>query len=106
MIVTMVSGQLPEARNADIEAAFKQLISHGLPAGLVESFLLHGEANTWRIATVWASQEALDEMRRSTDVPGAIRVFRSVGVEPDVAFFETLQHVTDDGDQTRARSAG
>ena len=94
LVMTWVAGRVPANQDADLEEAYRKLTADELPPGAVESFLLRGESGEWRIATVWVSREALHEMRRATEVPGAIRVFRSVGVEPTVTIFDTAAHIT------------
>lgn len=64
MFVTTVEGVVEAAREADLLSAWEDM-SSSLPAGFIESFLLHGEDETWRIVTVWESKEAVMALRAS-----------------------------------------
>jgi quinol monooxygenase YgiN len=88
MVVTMVEGHVDQDREGDLLAAFSAA-GESLPSAIVESFLLKAEdSNAWRIVSVWRSREELDSYRASVETPGAIRIFRSVGVEPFVKVFD------------------
>jgi heme-degrading monooxygenase HmoA len=64
MFVTTVEGAVEAAREANLRSAWEDM-SAGLPAGFIESFLLHSEDETWRIVTVWESKEAVTALRAS-----------------------------------------
>ncbi len=49
--------------------------------------------DSWRIATVWESREALEQMRSIGETPGALMAFRSAGAEPRVMVFEVERHL-------------
>ena len=91
MVVTVVDAEVEPERVADLLAAWDGVTGGRLPPGLQESFLMRA-GDAWRIATVWGSREALEEMRRTTDTPGALRVFRAAGAEPTLAVFEVARH--------------
>ncbi len=91
MVVTVVDAEVEPERVADLLAAWDGVTGGQLPPGLQESFLMRA-GDAWRIATVWESREALDEMRRTTDTPGALRVFRAAGAEPKLMVFEVARH--------------
>ncbi len=93
MVVTFVEAEVqPEHTHALLEA-WHGATRAALPAGFAESFLLR-YGDVWRIATVWESREALEEMRRRTDVPAAFLIFRAAGIEPTLTVFDAAGHVT------------
>jgi heme-degrading monooxygenase HmoA len=77
MFVTTVEGVVEAARQADLRSAWEDM-SSSLPAGFIESFLLHGEDETWRIVTVWESKEAVMALRASGQ-PTARTMFERAG---------------------------
>ena len=71
-----------EARVTDEQAALLTDEYSGandtLPPFILETFLLHAVgSDLWRIVTVWASRDALDEYRASVETPEGVRMFRS-----------------------------
>jgi heme-degrading monooxygenase HmoA len=77
MFVTTVEGTVKAARAAELRSAWEDA-SVALPAGLIESFLLHAEDETWRIVTVWESKEAVAALRASGQ-PAARTMFERAG---------------------------
>ena len=92
MVMTIVEGHVAEGKAAQLEQSYANETADRLrlPIGLVESALIHSssDASLWRVLTVWESRDVLLEMRRTTAVPAAIRMFRSAGVEPIVSIFD------------------
>jgi heme-degrading monooxygenase HmoA len=97
MVVTIAEGHVTEGQAAQLEQTYANETADRsrLPIGLVESALIHSssDASLWRIQTLWESREVLLEMRRTTAVPAAIGMFRSVGVEPTVSIFDVAATV-------------
>ena len=93
MIMTILEANVTSHRYDDLKNAY-QKGTHSLPPQLVETFLVRSAANpdTWRIITIWKSREALEEMRRSTEVPSGILMFRAAGAEPSLSIFEVESH--------------
>ncbi len=92
MVVTVVDGDVDPGRVVDLIAAWDEITGGDLPAGLQESFLMCA-GDAWRIATVWESREALEQMRSTGETPGALMAFRSAGAEPRVMVFEVERHL-------------
>lgn len=97
MIVTMLDGRVPADREADLVRAYERL--GDLPPFITEAFLLHAaDSDLWRMMTVVRSREELEDMRESMrssgQVPGGVRVFREVGVEPELTVFDVAEHLT------------
>jgi len=97
MVMTIVEGRLADGKDAELKQAYASETGDPghMPAGLVESALVQSlnDPSVWRILTVWESREALSEMRRTTAVPSAIMMFRSVGSEPTVGLFDVAATV-------------
>jgi len=92
VIITMVdAGVAPENVEALLQAWGRET-GGALPRGLKESYLLRA-GDAWRITTVWESREALEEMRRTTQTPGALLIFRAAGAEPTLTVFEVAGHI-------------
>jgi len=70
MVMTVLEAHVALDRVGDLERAF-QTGASALPPGLVESFLVRDAQDTtlFRILTLWASQEALEQMRASVEKP-------------------------------------
>ena len=77
MFVTTVEGTVEAAREGDLRSAWDDM-SADLPAGFIESFLLHAEDETWRIVTIWESKEAVMALRASGR-PTARTMFERAG---------------------------
>jgi hypothetical protein len=89
LVITRVTAPVAPCRQADLEWAFHSFAGDGLPAGAVESRLVRCCSDKWRIETIW-TRRALHQVRHSPHVPAAVNVFRSVGAEPEVTFFDPL----------------
>jgi quinol monooxygenase YgiN len=98
MVITILEGRVEPARGPDLRQAFEAGRMH-LPEGLVESYLVRSraDAEVWRIISVWASQEALAQMRRTEPVPGGVLMFRAVGAEPTLAIFDVADRLLGEG---------
>lgn len=92
MVITTVDAEVPADAVGSLLEGWAEVTAEQLPPGLRESFLMHA-GDAWRIATVWENREVLEEMRRTTETPGALRVFRAAGVEPALTVFEVMGHV-------------
>jgi hypothetical protein len=85
MFVTMVEGGVDDAREGDLRSAWDERTSGDLPAGLVQSCLMHADDGMWRIVTLWESKEAVMAMRATVDKPTAILIFEQAGSRPSVS---------------------
>ncbi|WP_330334100.1 hypothetical protein OHS33_33090 [Streptomyces sp. NBC_00536] len=93
-ILSEVSAVVAAEREADLVAAYRELVAGPLPDGLVRSELLGGADGLWRIQTLWRDRAALEAVRAAPEGPSAPRLFREVGADPGLALFEVKVHVT------------
>jgi heme-degrading monooxygenase HmoA len=87
MYVTIVEGAVDAAREDDLRSAWQETTSQALPDGFIESSLLRADDGTWRIVTVWESEEAVMAMRASGERPAALVMFERAGSEPSVSMW-------------------
>jgi heme-degrading monooxygenase HmoA len=85
--VTIVEGAVDAAREDDLRSAWEETTSQALPDGFIESSLLRADDGTWRIVTVWESEEAVIAMRASGERPAALVMFERAGSEPSVSMW-------------------
>ncbi len=98
MVITILEGRVEQARGPDLRQAFDAGRMH-TPEGLMEAYLVQSRADAeiWRIITVWASQEALTQIRRTDSAPSGVLMFRAAGAEPTHAVFEVASHLLGEG---------
>jgi heme-degrading monooxygenase HmoA len=87
MYVTIVEGAVDAAREDDLRSAWEETTSQALPDGFIESSLLRADDGTWRIVTVWESEEAVMAMRASGERPAALLMLERAGSEPSVSMW-------------------
>lgn len=87
-ILTEVSATVDPSREAELVAAFEELVSSPLPEGLLRSELIRGKEGQWRIQTLWRDRETLDAMLSTPGPPPARRLFLDVNAEPSLQMFE------------------
>jgi quinol monooxygenase YgiN len=103
-ILTEVSAIVAPEREAGLVAAYRALVAHTLPDGLVRTELLSGQDGHWRIQTLWRDRAALDAMRAAPEGPAAPRLFREAGAEPALALFDVRAHRITPADLSRSAS--
>jgi heme-degrading monooxygenase HmoA len=86
MFVSIVEGLVDSSREGDLRLAWQERTAT-LPPGLVESSLLRTESGTWRIVTVWESEEAVMAMRATGTPPAAPAMFKQAGSTPSVSMW-------------------
>jgi quinol monooxygenase YgiN len=93
MVVTEVKARVAESRWDDLRRMYREMTSD-LERQLVRTYLLQqqDDPGLWRIVTVWVDQAALEEYRRSVDIPGAFVLFRGVGAEPVRTILDVAEH--------------
>jgi len=91
MVLTVLEAHVPQAREAELQAAYQAAAHDSLPPGLVRSALLRATSDPrlWRIETLWASREALEAMRGS-GTPRGVQIFRAAGAEPMLSVLEVV----------------
>ena len=95
MVMTILEAHVTPENSAALEQAYAAGTEH-LPPQLLQTFLVHStpDSTLWRIVGLWDSREALEEMRRSTETPAGVLMFRAAGVEPTLAVFDVADHAT------------
>src|SRR5437867_6489268 len=93
-VMTVLEAQVSKANWPKLTEAYSERTQR-LPPGLVQTFLVQSrdENAVWRIISVWESQHAVDEMRRTTETPAGILMFRAAGAEPQLGVYDVKQHV-------------
>ena len=93
MVITQVDAHVAPERWQELRESYRSMVG-SLEPTIVRTYLMQDteDRTLWRIATVWKSMEALDEYRRSVEVPGAFLLFQSVAAEPTRAIFEVAEH--------------
>jgi heme-degrading monooxygenase HmoA len=89
-VMTVAEGKIPKTRTKEFLAMYASVRDQAKPPGWKRSMLLHetSEEELYAITTLWASMEALEQMRKTASVPFAIEIFRIHGSEPNVRIFE------------------
>lgn len=98
MVITVLEATVAPGRANDLRSAYRDPATRatlGGSAGPIESFLTQSQHNprTWRIVTVWESQETLDRVRASGKTPRGVLVFRAAGAEPVLSVFTVAEHL-------------
>jgi hypothetical protein len=90
MVLTILEAEVALERSADLLAAF-QAAATQVPPGFIRSHLTAAAppSNRWRIATLWASREALTAMRQA-GTPAGLLMFRAAGAEPSLSIFDVV----------------
>ncbi len=88
MVMTILEAHIDPDQWAKFEQAYREEIKN-LDPRIRQTFLLHGisDPSLWRVATIWRSREALEEMRKE-GTPRGIVMFRAVGTEPTLSIFD------------------
>lgn len=89
-VLTEVSGIVAPEREADLREAYRDVLAHPLPDGLVRTELLDGGNGRWRVQTLWRDRAALEAMRAGAEPPAAPRIFRAVGAEPELQIYDVV----------------
>jgi quinol monooxygenase YgiN len=94
MAMTVLEAQVAQPNWPKLSQAYAEKTKK-LPPGLVQTFLVQSRTDNtvWRIISVWESQAALDDMRRTTETPGGVLIFRAAGAEPKLSVYSVDQHV-------------
>jgi heme-degrading monooxygenase HmoA len=91
MVMTILEARVPQDKWTTLEQTYRAAVET-LDPGLVETFLLqsNSDAELWQIATLWASREALDQMRQSPEPPRGVQIFRAAGAEPKLSVLKVV----------------
>lgn len=93
MVMTVLEAQVAPEQWATLEKTYSDAVKT-LDPGLVQTFLMHNlkSPNTWQIASLWESREALDAMRNSGQTPRGVLIFRAAGADPALSLFAVASH--------------
>jgi quinol monooxygenase YgiN len=93
MVITILEAQVAPDKVAVLEAAYKQGIER-LDTGITQTFLVRSskDSSVWRIITIWESRDALEQMRRSGEIPRGVVMFRAADAEPMLSVFDVVAH--------------
>jgi len=93
MVMTILEAHVARDRVEDLERAWRE-VAVALPPGLVESFLVHDarDETLYRIATIWASHEVLEEMRSAVEKPKGVQMFEAAGATPTLWVLDVVHH--------------
>src|SRR5689334_9520968 len=93
MVITILEAHVAPEKWGALEQAYQTAIAN-LELGIKQTFLLHSatDSTLWRIATVWRSREALDEVRQSGQTPRGVLMFRAADAEPTLSIFDVAAH--------------
>jgi heme-degrading monooxygenase HmoA len=88
MVITILEAHVDPGQWTRLEQAYKEEVK-ALDPRIRQTFLLHGigDPSVWRIATVWRSRQALEEMRKE-GTPRGVVMFREAGAEPSLSIFD------------------
>jgi len=94
-MMTITEAHVQKEKWADLEKAFEELAKNA-PAGVQEAFLVQSvdDPTLWRIIGHWRSRAEFEEMRRTTETPGAIRILLEVGAQPKLEMFDVAGHAS------------
>lgn len=88
-VLTVTSAVVPPASEDSVIEAYRRATS-ALPHMVLDTALVRGDDNDWRIVTLWRSREQLNEYRQRVGTPAAVKIFRDAGAEPTVAAYEVV----------------
>jgi hypothetical protein len=93
LVVSITSATVPPASTAQLTEAYRAATSQ-LPHMVLDTVLVRGDSDNWRIITVWRSREQLEEYRREVGTSAAVKIFRDLGAEPTVSDFDVFHRAT------------
>ena len=94
-VVTVVDAVVPEEREAELLAGYRELNEGPKPDGLLRSELFRGREGSWRIQTVWRDPSALLSLRQGGQPPAALVLLDGLGVQHTHAVFTLEQSSSD-----------
>jgi len=94
MVMTVLEATVEPASWDKLKQAFS-VGSSRRPKQIVDGYLVQSkdDPTLWRAISLWQSREALEEYRRSVEVPGGVLIFRAAGAEPRLAIFDVVNQL-------------
>jgi hypothetical protein len=95
MIIMVVRGVVPRAKQEELEARYAYLREDPLPAGIIRSTLMRGVHNPrlYSISTVWTCTDAVNRCARKMKLLPAEKIFQTLGIRSEKQVFEVLDTV-------------
>ncbi|MFI5529788.1 hypothetical protein ACIA8O_14735 [Kitasatospora sp. NPDC051853] len=87
-VLSEVSGVVGPDREAQLVTSYRELVAGELPRGLIRTELLRGPGGRWRVQSLWRDKASLEAVRADPKLAAAPRLFREVGVEPELTVFQ------------------
>lgn len=94
-VLSVTSATVPPESEPAVTEAYRAVTTR-LPHMVLHTVLVRGEANEWRIITLWRSREQLEEYRRSVGTPAAVKIFQDAGAEPTVTVLDVVHQAAPD----------
>jgi hypothetical protein len=95
LVISITSAAVAPRSAAALTEAYREVTSK-LPHSVLNTLLVRGEGDDWRIITLWRSQEQMHEYRRKVGTSPAVKIFRDAGVEPTVTEFDVVHRAATD----------
>ena len=92
-VITILEAEVSEDKWASLLDIFAKETGD-IPPTIKQTFLVQSKSrpNIWRIMTHWRSQQDLDEMRATVDVPVAVKIFGQVDAKPKLEIWDSKIH--------------
>ena len=95
LVISITSAAVAPRSAAALTEAYREVTSK-LPHSVLNTVLVRGEADDWRIITLWRSREQMLGYRQKVGTSAAVRIFRDVNAEPTVTEFDVAHRAATD----------
>jgi hypothetical protein len=95
LVLSITSATVAPESTAGLVEAYREVTSQ-LPHSVLQTVLVKGDADNWRIITLWRSREQMLEYRRKVGTSAAVRIFREANAEPAVTEFDVAHRAATD----------
>jgi hypothetical protein len=95
LVLSITSATVAPESADDLIEAYRDVTST-LPHSVLQTILVKGDADDWRIITLWRSREQMLEYRRKVGTSAAVKIFRDVNAEPTVVEFDVAHRAATD----------
>ncbi len=89
MVLTILEARVESYNWPTLRREYSKATTQLIPQ-IAQTFLVQSEKDQslWRIMTIWKSQDALEEMRNSGQIPAGVLMFRAAGAEPTLSIYD------------------
>jgi hypothetical protein len=94
-VLSITSATVAPESAASLVEAYREVTST-LPHSVLQTVLVRGDADQWRIITLWRGREQMLEYRRKVGTSAAVKIFRDVNAEPTVSEFDVAHRAATD----------